>query len=251
MAPPVTRDVPPEALFSLSPTVGNPLTVFTVNANPSSDYEDPLGLLQVRWSWDGGASWGPWTTAKSAAHTYSTPGDYAIRLEVLDTAGLTDNWTAAVTVTPKPDNTPPVIVSAPPASVDVGQPLRVFANVTDAGGIANVTLLYRGVSDTGFTAVPMGILNGTNFTATIPGQPHAGTVEYVIVANDSWGNEARAPLSGSSSVLVVDPVINALVFWVLPAALGAAAVGVAAYLVLRRRHKASPPEDSGPPPGNP
>ena len=251
MAPPVTNDVPPEALFVVSPTLGNPLTLFSVSANLSWDYEDPLGLIQVRWSWDDGAAWGPWTTAKYATHTYAVPGDHTIRLEVKDTAGLTDNWTATVTVGPKPDTTPPVIVSAPPASVNVGVPLPVIANVTDAGGIANVTLLYRGVDDAGFDALPMGILKGTNFTATIPAQAHAGTLEYIIVANDSWGNEARAPLSGTAAVVVVDPLMNALVYWVLPGVVASAVIAAATYLVWRRRRRAPPPEKSTPPPDNP
>lgn len=251
MTPAVATDVPPEALFSVSPTSGNPLTLFSASANLSWDYEDPLGLLQVRWSWDAGAPWGPWTTAKYATHTYAVPGDHTIRLEVQDTGGLTDNWTATVTVGPKPDTTPPVIVSAPPPSVNVGVPLPVVANVTDAGGIANVTLLYQGVDDAGFTALPMGILNGTNFTATIPAQSHAGTLEYVIVANDSWGNEARAPLRGTSSVVVVDPLMNALVYWVLPGLAAAIVVGVATYLVWNRRRHAPPPEENAARPGNP
>ncbi len=251
MVPPVTTDVPPEALFSVSPIAGNPLTVFTASANLSWDYEDPQGLLRVRWAWDDGAAWGPWTTVKYASHAYSAPGDHTVRLEVQDTAGLTDTWSVTVTVSPKPDNTPPVIVTTPPARVDVGRPLQVVASVSDSSGLANVTLLYRGVSDTGFTAVPMGILNGTNFTATIPAQPHAGTLEYVIFANDSWANEARAPLNGTTAVVVVDSLMNALVYSVLPAVVGAVAIATAVFLVWRRRRKRTPPEESTKPPGNP
>ncbi len=247
MARPVTADVPPEALFTVAPQAGNPLTVFTVSANRSSDYEDPLGLLQVRWAWDDGASWSPWTSAKSTSHRYATAGVYTIHLEVRDSAGLSDNWTASVTVTPKPDTTAPIIVSAPPTSVDVGQPLPIVVSVSDSSGLSNVTLLYRGVSDAGFTSVLMGLVNGTNFTATIPAQPRGGVLEYVIVANDSWGNEARAPVNGTTAVVVVDPLVNALAL-ILPAALAAAVIGAAVYWLWRRR-RTPPPEETPKPPG--
>jgi len=251
MVQPVSEDVPPEALFAVSPAAGNVRTVFSVSANLSSDYEDPLGQLQVRWAWDDGAAWGPWTTTKFASHVYSAPGDHTIHLEVRDTAGLTDNWTRTVPVTPKPDALPPVIRSTPVTTADVGRPIVITANISDPSGLSNATLLYRGVDAATFTAVPMGYVNGTNYSATIPAQPHAGTLEYVIAANDSWGNAARSPITGAVTVSVVDPLLTVLVVWVLPAALGAAAIAVGAYLVWHRRRKTPPEAESATPPGNP
>ena len=251
MVAPVSVDVPPEALFSVSPVLGNVRTVFSVNANFSSDWEDPLSQLPVRWAWDDGAAWGPWTTAKSATHVYPVPGDHTIHLEVRDTAGLTDTWTRTVNVAPKPDGLPPIIRSTPVTSADVGQPIRITANITDPSGLSNATLLYRGVDAVAFAAVPMGYVNGTNYSATIPGQPRAGTLEYVIVANDSWGNPARSPLTGETTVVIVDPLLSTIVIWVLPAALGAAVIAVAAYLVWRRRRKTPPRGEPAAPPGNP
>ncbi len=250
MADPVASDAPPEALFGVSPPVGTPLTAFTVSANASSDYEDALSALQVRWDWESNGTWTPWTGVKFARHVFPRPGVHEITLEVRDRADLTDTWTVSLYVAPKPDNLPPAIVTTPPASADVGVPLPITANITDPSGVENATLLYRGVDGGPFEALPMRIESGgTNFTATIPAQPHAGTLAYVIVANDTWANEARAPLDGYSVVPILDPVGQLLTVVVLPVAIVAAAALV--VLWWRRRRRAAPPAESPPAPPSP
>jgi hypothetical protein len=245
----VSSDVPPEALFTTPSSifVGLP---FQVSANLSSDYEDPLGLLRVRWAWDMNASWSLWTSVKYAAHVYTTPGAHTIRLEVLDSMGQTDNWSMEVYAAPKPDMVPPSIVYTPPRTADVGQAIPIEVNVTDPSGVANVTLLYRGQGETAFQAVPMGSENGTNYSATIPAQGRAGTVEYVIVANDSWGNEARAPLSGFNTITIIDPLAVFVLTYVVPGAIIAVAA-IVAFLWHRRRVRERRHGGTPPPSGNP
>ncbi len=237
MASTISADAPPDAYFFVTPPLGTVRTMFTASANLSSDYEDSLANLQVRWAWDDGGAWTPWTTTKTAQHMYATPGNHTVHLEVRDTAGLTDSWSWALPVYPKPDNLPPVIQSTPVASAEIGHPISIVANITDPTGIANATLLYKGVADAAFTAVPMESIGGTNYSATIPGQGATGTVEYVIVANDTWANEARAPLIGASTILIVDSLTPVIVVGVV---LAAAAV-VAALILLRRRRRRAPP----------
>ena len=249
MEDPVAADAPPEALFLISPPVGTVVSTFRVTANVSSDYEDSLAQLQVRWDWEGNGTWTPWTNVKYAQHAYRVPGVHEMRLEVRDLAGLTDTWTQAVYVAPKPDYLPPAIVTVPLASADVGQPIPIVANITDPSGVFNATLLYRGVDGGPFESiarVPNG--RGANFTATIPAQPHAGTVDYVIVANDTWRNEARAPLSGYAVVPVVDPTMRLLLTFGVPAAIIAAAA--AGYLWYRRRRRQVPRQGEETPPKN-
>lgn len=248
MRSPPLADVPPEALFYLAPPVGTEITTFAASANLSSDYEDALSFLEVRWNWDG--TWTPWTAAKSSTHTYPAPGTYALSLEVRDRANLTDTWTTSIRVVPKPDYLPPAITAVVPSSVEVGQPIVVVANITDASGVQNATLLFRGVDGGVFQALPMIVeINGVNFTATIPAQAHAGSVEYVIVANDTWENPARAPLTGVSTVSVTDPTAALLLDLVLPAVVAGAAAAVVFFLWRRRRRKlGSMNEGSAPPP---
>src|SRR2546425_12492118 len=90
---------PPGPSFTVSPSSGLAPTVFKVDASSSWDREDPTSLLKVRWDWDGDGTWDtPWSLNKTADHQYPTPGTYTIRLEAMDTGGLTGEMTAKVTV---------------------------------------------------------------------------------------------------------------------------------------------------------
>jgi hypothetical protein len=90
----MSGDDPPWAAFTLFPATGNLTTIFAANATGSWDLEDPGPLLQVRWDWENDGQWDTnWSTVKLASHHYATPGTFTIRLEVMDTAGLTDNTT--------------------------------------------------------------------------------------------------------------------------------------------------------------
>jgi parallel beta-helix repeat protein len=90
----------PMASFTINPSLGNITQIFEVNASGCSDLENPISLLQVRWDWEDDGIWDTnWTTIKTAYHQYSSPGTYSIRLEVMDTGGLTDNITHDVLVT--------------------------------------------------------------------------------------------------------------------------------------------------------
>jgi len=90
------RNKPPKAAFKISPPYGDcSETTFTCDASQSSDSEDPLGALQVRWDWDAsdGLNWDTdWTPVKIAEHFFGTSGK-TITLQVKDTEGLTDSTT--------------------------------------------------------------------------------------------------------------------------------------------------------------
>ncbi len=252
MRAPALADVPPEALFYLSPVAGTTITTFSASANLSSDYEDPLSALQVRWDWTGNGSWTPWSAAKYSSHRYLAPGTYTLRLEARDTANLTDTWSTSVFVSPKPDNLPPAIGILAPSTVNIGQPITVVANITDASGVASAAIVYFGVDGGSFVFVPMiRQVNGANFTATIPAQPHPGTLIFAIIANDTWENQARAPLGGYLSVTVVDPLMSLVSTLAFP--LGVVAIAAVAFLVWywRRRGRAQPASAPPPPPEKP
>jgi formylglycine-generating enzyme required for sulfatase activity len=89
----------PTASFTVTPSTGTTSTNFQFDASGSSDAEDPVSALQVRWNWENDGVWDTdWSTTKTANHQYGTTGTKTIRLEAKDTGGLTDDTTRTVTV---------------------------------------------------------------------------------------------------------------------------------------------------------
>jgi len=81
----------PVASFTIDPQTGNTATVFTFDASGSSDEEDPVEVLQVRWNWDGDTEWDTdWNTNKVIEHQYSGAGTKVIKLMVKDSDGYTN-----------------------------------------------------------------------------------------------------------------------------------------------------------------
>lgn len=238
MAPPTGPNTPPTADFGISPQDGDVATAFVLDASLSSDSEDLLAALFVRWDWEDDGAWDTsWSTNKVASHTYPAPGTYSIRLEVRDTGGLRNQTTRWVTVSPRPDTSGPQISHTPPPGVQVGQSIPITVVVTDPAGVSTVTLWYRAVGQTDFVAVPMRRASGDLFEAEIPPQPAAGPVEFFITARDTSGNEGRDPTPGTYALEILAgdsegtaswaPFLIALVLLVL-------VVTVAAYYFFRK-----------------
>jgi hypothetical protein len=81
----------PSASIEIIPAVGDILTEFAFDASGSSDLEDSIDALEVRWDFDGDGEWDTeWSTVKTAEHQYTAPGLYTVYLEVRDTDGLTN-----------------------------------------------------------------------------------------------------------------------------------------------------------------
>ncbi|MFN0152608.1 MAG: PKD domain-containing protein [bacterium] len=82
---------PPFAFFRIFPPYGLVGTEFTVDASRSTDDDDALNALQVRWDWNDDDTWDTeFTTEKTMRRRYDVEGTFPIRLEVRDTNGLTD-----------------------------------------------------------------------------------------------------------------------------------------------------------------
>ena len=91
---------PPTAAFTFAPDNVNRCTSITFDATTSSDSEDALQDLQVRWDWgnDGTYDTG-WSNKKVIGHIFPSSGLHTVRLEVKDTGGLTSSTTRQVTIT--------------------------------------------------------------------------------------------------------------------------------------------------------
>jgi parallel beta-helix repeat protein len=133
--PLVPPNAVPLAAFNLS---GNATTVnatLIADASPSSDAEDPSGILKVRWDWENDGIWDTeWTTRKVAIHQYSTAGTYTVRLEVRDTGGLVAGAVKDVEVRypPGPEDeglSAPLYALAGAGVVGVGLALAAFVYV--------------------------------------------------------------------------------------------------------------------------
>ncbi len=127
----------PEAAFTVSPQIASTRSGVWVDASSSTDIEDQSWLLQVRWDWeDDGIYDTAWTDYKNAYHQYNTGGSSTIRLQVMDTGGLTGETTRAVVV----DGMFPVADAGPDQFVN-GQQVVYFdgSGSSDDVGISDYT----------------------------------------------------------------------------------------------------------------
>jgi hypothetical protein len=90
----------PSASFTVTPSFGTTSTSFQFDASGSSDAQDSVSVLQVRWDWENNGNWDtPWSMTRTASHQYATTGMKTIKLEVKDTGDVTDDTTQTISVT--------------------------------------------------------------------------------------------------------------------------------------------------------
>jgi formylglycine-generating enzyme required for sulfatase activity len=107
---PESPNVDPVASFTVTPASGTADTLFHFDASSSSDAEDEVTALKVRWDWENDGTWDTqWSAMKTAGHQYGTAGTKTIKLSVKDTDGLTDDTTGTVTVV-GPFETPEMVL---------------------------------------------------------------------------------------------------------------------------------------------
>jgi len=101
------------------------------------------------------------------------------------------------------ENQPPVVSHTPTLSTAVGNAIEVQALVTDALGIADVSLNYRRGGDAQFTSILMTESTGSLYNATIPaGAVTSRGLEYFISVTDLGGLNVRLPAIGFFHVTV-------------------------------------------------
>lgn len=87
-------ETPPLAAFAISVTPVDEGVTVLVDASASSDVQDATGALVVRWDWQADGAWDTeYTAVKTATHLYAAGEGATIRVEVRDTAGLTETAT--------------------------------------------------------------------------------------------------------------------------------------------------------------
>jgi hypothetical protein len=93
----------PIAHFAVSPVEGNISTSFQFDASSSSDIEDAGIALKLRWDWEGDDIWNTawdtlWSSNKTISHGFLHPGEYQVRLGVMDSGGLVNYTSLTVAV---------------------------------------------------------------------------------------------------------------------------------------------------------
>jgi len=155
----------PTAAFSVSPLTGTTETIFNFDASGSSDSEDSILSLVVRWDWENDGTWDTaYSTTKTAAYQFVTPGTYTIKAEVKDSGGLVDTKTLIVSV------------YAPP-----GQPVPI-ALVSDTG-----TVIHSDINTSLSVKFEHGSVSGktvtlTSFGTSIADSVHSGPVFSKVIA---------------------------------------------------------------------
>lgn len=92
-------NTPPSAFFTVTPDSGSVLVPYFLNASSSSDAEDELDELRIRWDWDGNGSWDtPLDTVKQITHRFTEAALYTVIMEVRDTGDLADTTQQMVSV---------------------------------------------------------------------------------------------------------------------------------------------------------
>ncbi|MBU2649530.1 MAG: PKD domain-containing protein [Bacteroidetes bacterium] len=184
----------PVASFTVNPTTGNTTTLFVFDASASTDQEDALSSLTLRWDFDNDGTWDtPVSGSPLASHQYTTAGDYTAKLEVTDSKGLSGTATKNITVIPVGTNLPPDPPSNPvPADGAIDQELIITLSWTCSdpdqdpltydvyfGTVNPPALAQQDVAATSFD--PGSLQESTNYF-------------WKIVARDDEGLETAGPV---------------------------------------------------------
>ncbi|MBN2280934.1 MAG: PKD domain-containing protein [Candidatus Marinimicrobia bacterium] len=94
-----SKNKPPIADFTVTPKSGTIETNFNFDASTTTDPEDPISTLMVRWDWENDGIWDTdWSTSKTIIKTFSINGNYTINLEVKDSDDLTNTITNSIII---------------------------------------------------------------------------------------------------------------------------------------------------------
>lgn len=193
-----SKNTEPTASFSVEPTSGTTSTTFTFDASSSSDNEDITSDLQVRWDWEDNGIWDTdYSTTKTATHQYSAVGTYTVKLEVKDSAGLTNTTTKIVSLT---NTAPTASFTVDPTSGTTATTFNFDASGSSDNEDANAVLQVRwdwendGTYDTNYS---------TTKTATHQYRT-AGTYTVKLEVKDSAGLTNTT----TKSITIGEPVLK-------------------------------------------
>ena len=98
---PTDGNNPPIANLIISPTSGHIFTSFIFDASASADPDESSYNLLVRWDWENDGTWDTgYAIAKMVTHKFASEGTKTVKIEVMDSEGLTDSTITQISVIP-------------------------------------------------------------------------------------------------------------------------------------------------------
>ena len=77
----------PEAVFVITPEIGDTSMIITFNATSSTDQEDKLSQLMFCWDFLCDYQYTDFSSAAVVQYQYQIPGTYIVKLQVMDSEG--------------------------------------------------------------------------------------------------------------------------------------------------------------------
>ena len=93
------ENTPPVAYFTVGENAGTIETLFSFDASGSYDLEDSASALKIRWDWEDDGKWDTeYSTEKIFKKGFTKKGFYKVRLEVMDSGGLSSYYAEIINV---------------------------------------------------------------------------------------------------------------------------------------------------------
>ena len=182
------------------------------NANQTHDTPSDEPFLMFRWNFGDSSPWSDWSSDATTSHAYLGDGNYSVILQVKDDSGEIISLSRSVVV----DRSPPSIQITPVYKAYIGEPIQVYANVTDIIGVQQVFLYFTIGNQT--SMVQMVLVNQAgSYVAEIPAQNRSVNLSYAISAVDVSG--ISSPLSPSFQIIISQHPANDLPLAVIALAL--------------------------------
>lgn len=219
VVPPLNQS--PNASFTTSPTSG--VAPLEVSFDASGSYDPDGNILSYEWDFKDGNT----GSGEIVNHTFSSIGNYDVRLTVTDDKGATDSTTKTITVMETPNQSPIASFTVTPASGVA--PLEVSFNASNSSDSDGSIISYDwdfgdGSNDSGITTIHTyensgdytvqltiidndGAIDSTTKTITI-NNPEPQLYATIINLIDSKGNDTSNGWPSPSPVLTVGETVT-------------------------------------------
>ena len=209
-APPGSRNIPPVAHFTATPASG--YAPLTVSFDASGSFDVDGTVTEYRWDWEDDGTVDLSGPDPTASLSFLSPGDYTVRLVVVDDRGATGNYASEPPVSVRkrrPQTTTTTTTTRPVVEPLPNRPPLAGALVTPLSGPAPLLVTFDGShsSDADGHITSYDWLYGDGSTGSGADATHvyatAGIFLFTLTVQDDDG--ASASVSGFVSVLSAPP----------------------------------------------